>query len=550
MATLGISKRPLIPPLLFVLCSFFFLSSRALDTLKPGENLKDNDTLVSSGGVFELGFFSPRGYSSSNHYLGIWLKNDPNKKPVWVANREYPIIGSSGVLTIRYDGNLVITDRRRVPIIVNPGMLAASSNTSVKLFDSGNFVLTEGKMIVWESFYFPSDTFLPGMKLGWFNLATGPIREQFLVSWQSPSNPATGSFSFGLYKNNRTELKVWLGESAASRSIGFWDGKRFKFLYESSLGELNFSYVSNLNEAFLTFNTGTNNGTSWFVITSSAEINEFTMIRQEITMVNYSFCKGSLTVNAAECSKIKPPACQDGDGDRFLEMTGLMPNSSVIIESVQLGLSDCEKMCRNNCSCAAFASFRDDGTECALYYGDKNILLDIATEGNGTIYIRGDFPKKSDQHIEVRKLYLFSDYWRKKRLLLIVLVPVVSLVVPVVVCLMCYLRSKGNEDRLRRSLALFLFQLSTDISSTDEVNGENEVEFGRRKDHELPLLSFSFIATATDNFSAANKLGEGGFGPVYKGMLQGHEIAVKRLSRRSGQGLGEFKNEMLVSGHY
>ncbi|BBH00793.1 ATP-binding protein [Prunus dulcis] len=45
-----------------------------------------------------------------------------------------------------------------------------------------------------------------------------------------------------------------------------------------------------------------------------------------------------------------------------------------------------------------------------------------------------------------------------------------------------------------------------------------------------------------------NKLGEGGFGPVYKGKLQeGKEIAVKRLSSSSGQGIEEFKNEMLIS---
>ncbi|PIM98652.1 Non-specific serine/threonine protein kinase [Handroanthus impetiginosus] len=51
---------------------------------------------------------------------------------------------------------------------------------------------------------------------------------------------------------------------------------------------------------------------------------------------------------------------------------------------------------------------------------------------------------------------------------------------------------------------------------------------------------------ATNDFSTSNKLGEGGFGPVYKGMLEdGMEIAVKRLSRTSMQGLDEFKNEVI-----
>ncbi|XP_029122692.1 G-type lectin S-receptor-like serine/threonine-protein kinase At4g03230 isoform X2 [Elaeis guineensis] len=60
-----------------------------------------------------------------------------------------------------------------------------------------------------------------------------------------------------------------------------------------------------------------------------------------------------------------------------------------------------------------------------------------------------------------------------------------------------------------------------------------------------PLFDFNMIIAATNNFSKENKLGEGGFGPVYKGKLPGgQEIAVKRLSKRSGQGLKEFKNEV------
>uniref|UniRef100_A0A2N9FSD1 non-specific serine/threonine protein kinase n=1 Tax=Fagus sylvatica TaxID=28930 RepID=A0A2N9FSD1_FAGSY len=68
---------------------------------------------------------------------------------------------------------------------------------------------------------------------------------------------------------------------------------------------------------------------------------------------------------------------------------------------------------------------------------------------------------------------------------------------------------------------------------------------GPEEDMELPLFDLSTIARATDDFSLNNKLGEGGFGPVYKGtLLEGKDIAVKRLSKSSGQGLNEFKNEV------
>ncbi|XP_050367384.1 cysteine-rich receptor-like protein kinase 10 isoform X2 [Argentina anserina] len=62
---------------------------------------------------------------------------------------------------------------------------------------------------------------------------------------------------------------------------------------------------------------------------------------------------------------------------------------------------------------------------------------------------------------------------------------------------------------------------------------------------ELPFVDVATIKTATDDFSDSNKLGQGGFGTVYKGVLpDGKEVAVKRLSRKSWQGLEEFKNEV------
>jgi serine/threonine protein kinase len=65
------------------------------------------------------------------------------------------------------------------------------------------------------------------------------------------------------------------------------------------------------------------------------------------------------------------------------------------------------------------------------------------------------------------------------------------------------------------------------------------------EDLDLPIFDLATIASATNDFSFQNKLGEGGFGPVYKGILRdGQEIAVKRLSIESRQGKLEFKNEV------
>ncbi|XP_039686271.1 G-type lectin S-receptor-like serine/threonine-protein kinase At4g27290 [Medicago truncatula] len=73
-------------------------------------------------------------------------------------------------------------------------------------------------------------------------------------------------------------------------------------------------------------------------------------------------------------------------------------------------------------------------------------------------------------------------------------------------------------------------------------------EIGHRNKNEeqaSPLFDIDTILAATDSFSIENKIGQGGFGPVYKGILaQGKEIGVKRLSKTSKQGVTEFMNEV------
>lgn len=78
--------------------------------------------------------------------------------------------------------------------------------------------------------------------------------------------------------------------------------------------------------------------------------------------------------------------------------------------------------------------------------------------------------------------------------------------------------------------------------SNDDFHSET-----KSRSQDFPVVKLNIIRAATDNFSEENKLGEGGFGPVYKGTLaNGIAIAIKRLSRTSGQGLKEFKNEVVL----
>ncbi|KAL6208179.1 hypothetical protein ACLB2K_019130 [Fragaria x ananassa] len=176
------------------------------DTLTPSDTLSDSQPLVSAGGVFELGFFNKN--FSGYYYLGIWFKADADKV-VWV-DRDNPIIDSSGLLQIR-SGNLVLTDRRQLLLIVNSGSLSTTTtNTSATLLDTGNLVLKEADTgtTIWQSFDLPTDTFLPGMKLGLFGLNTTQRMFNMLVSWENPKNPARGLFTLTKDVLNFTRLSV------------------------------------------------------------------------------------------------------------------------------------------------------------------------------------------------------------------------------------------------------------------------------------------------------------------------------------------------------
>lgn len=69
----------------------------------------------------------------------------------------------------------------------------------------------------------------------------------------------------------------------------------------------------------------------------------------------------------------------------------------------------------------------------------------------------------------------------------------------------------------------------------------------RRREPMCTEFSLEEIKQATENFSALRKIGEGGFGPVYKGFLRNTVVAVKKLDPESLQSRTEFEQEVAFS---
>ncbi|XP_071903528.1 cysteine-rich receptor-like protein kinase 15 isoform X2 [Coffea arabica] len=99
-------------------------------------------------------------------------------------------------------------------------------------------------------------------------------------------------------------------------------------------------------------------------------------------------------------------------------------------------------------------------------------------------------------------------------------------------------------------LSLYCILQRKKVSGIGAINKLKRVEWsadGDKEDDESIFFSFSSIESATDHFSEAKRLGQGGFGPVYKGKFNnGLEVAVKRLNKMTIYGTEQFKNEVTV----
>ncbi|XP_058073090.1 G-type lectin S-receptor-like serine/threonine-protein kinase At1g11300 [Magnolia sinica] len=554
----------------------FFLSQpcTATDTLNSSHAIKDGQTLVSAEEVFELGFFSPG--DSHYRYVGIWYKRTPEPKYVWIANGQNPLTDSSGVLKIGANGNLVILDRMLNVVWATNISNSWNCSTAV-LLDTGNLQLREADSdgsgnILWESFQHPSNKFLQNMKIG-MNLKTGEKR--FITSWKTDDDPAPGNFSFGLDPKNMLQSFIWNGNKPYWRS-GYWNGRifigvpdmEFDSVYLNGLTVLADSHEGTVYMAFSLYNISPISifelGTSgilrkldWdgdnenWVIKWSGPASHGCAIYNRCGP--FGRCNGSDNKRTCGCLYGFQPKYTEkwsrGDWsggcvrrtelgcgknssaeekeDGFLKMEKIkLPDFADWV--VGLGANECGMECFKNCSCIAHAYVSGIG---CFHWGGDLVDTEEFSYGGEELFLR----------------LACSELGKKKKvpkiitIIVIIFGIIVTLVSSTCICYWVSSKQRGRNNRISE-----LLDSGATDASKDSANANLVREGVMQEGPELPLFDLSKIAVATNNFSNANKIGEGGFGPVYKGKLpEGQEIAVKRLSKSSGQGLEEFKNEAI-----
>ncbi|RVW87335.1 G-type lectin S-receptor-like serine/threonine-protein kinase CES101 [Vitis vinifera] len=297
------------------------------DSIKPGEGLQFSKLLVSSQGTFTLGFF----ILDTRSYLGIWYTSDVNNKKVWVANRDNPISGTNANLMLDCNGTLMIIHSGGDPIVLNSNQ--ASRNSIATLLDSGNFVVSalnsDGsvKQTLWESFDDPTDTLLPGMKLG-INLKTG--QNWSLASWINEQVPDAGTFTLE------------------------WNGTQLLFSSRRSYFKVGIELERGIFDTY------------------------GTLFVKEDMCDPYDKYPG--------CAVQEPPTCRTRDF-QFMKQSVLNSGYPSLMDiDTSLGLSDCQAICRNNCSCTACNTVFTNGSGCQ-FWKDKLPRAQVGDANQEELYV-------------------------------------------------------------------------------------------------------------------------------------------------------------------
>ncbi|XP_045814410.1 receptor-like serine/threonine-protein kinase SD1-8 isoform X2 [Trifolium pratense] len=531
--------------------SILITISTSTDTLTSSQILTTNQTLESSNETFVLGFIPG---TNSNIYLAIWYKNIDPRTVVWVANRDHPLQNNStndGFLKIGDNGNIVLLNSSS-----NNNLVWSSNQTTVtknqlvlQLLDNGNLVLRETNMndptkYLWQSFDYPTDTLLPSMSIGWnFDKNT----EKHLTSWKiTGEDPSTGDYSYKIDFHGLPEIYLLNGEKIIYRSRHWNDGISGSFEFSWNEHGINYQLLNENPSTFSRLVVSSDGVLEYLIYSQSTKT--WTIYGDEPNNQcdhykacgPYSFCDidaspvcqcvEGFSPKNDQARKLRDGCTRktnlDCESDEFYEMENVkLPDTTSVFVNNTMEIKECGNLCLRNCSCTAYSNVNisyKGGRGCVMWFGELVDIIKYRADGQ-ELYIRRAYQK------------LAVDTNGKINVTAITIPTVIVATIIIAAC------------------TYFLWSLASKRSAgsghTPQENQSASLirDIKQVKIEDLPLFEFKNISTATNNFSSANKIGQGGFGSVYKGELpDGLEIAVKRLSRASGQGLEEFMNEVIV----
>ncbi|KAK9706591.1 hypothetical protein RND81_07G137500 [Saponaria officinalis] len=554
--------------ILIIFLCFSPVFAESTDTLTTNDSLKIDQTLISSGVKFEMGFFhigNPKKY-----YLGIWYKDIPAENIiVWVANRDSPLFSESSYLKLGNKSNILLFNGGT---FVNWKTHESNGvNPVLQLLDSGNLVIREAgdpnpDNFIWQSFDHPTDTLIPDQKLGW-NLRTG--LDRLLTSWRGPDDPGVGNYTFNLDYHGDPEIYMRDDNEIIYRS-GPWVGQRFSGVPEMKSGDngFNFNFVRTPNEIYYIFELPPDDRVkSRLIVTYDGYLQRWTWNPDSNQWTKFWFARDDQCDDYRVCGPYaicntsalfvcqcpqgfrpkNPSAWNLGDGsggcvrdtrfdcesDGFLTLYNIkLPETTTAYMDVTLNLDQCRDLCKRNCSCTAFANsdfVKGDGTGCVIWTDDLTDMRNYV-DGGQTFYMRlatadlGTSPSNDSNN-------------SKKVAIGVGLSAAAAIILAALATLIIIWKNTRSGRKLdARGARGRTAGRSTEIlpsGQTGPSNREHSGEATNADDLELPIFDLYSLVVATDNFSEANMLGQGGFGRVYKVHFALLNLTCKMDTRRT-----------------
>ncbi|KAK3043730.1 hypothetical protein RJ639_001926 [Escallonia herrerae] len=517
-------------------------SVQVIGKLEPGfqaSQMKwiDNDGifLVSNSSNFGFGFKPTKDVTM---FLLV-VKHLSSSTVIWSANR--------GSLVSNSD-NFVFDDSGDAHLQSGETVVwsAGTANKGVfamQLQDSGNLVLLgNDSRIIWQSFGHPTDTLLSNQEFREdMKLVSNPNNKNlsYILEIKSGDMILYAAFPtpqpyWSMVKDNRRTINKIGGEM----STASLDGKSWRFYDQSRV--LLWQFI---------FNQDTDTNSTWIAVLGDDGFISFSRLRSggsanpSSTKIPLNFCStpepcGPYSVcsdvntclcpsmlasnpncmpeNANSCNGPKGSSelVSPGDGLGYFALGFVQPSSKT-------DLNGCKSSCLGNCSCLALF-FENSSGNCFMFdqigslqssngaSGFVSLVKISSTGGSGGNPGGGGSSKK-------RVLYVT-----------IIAVCTVLVILGLLFAGIYYYRKKNKE-------------LPEPLRDNSEEDNFLESLSG------MPVrFSYKDLETATSNFSM--KLGQGGFGSVYKGVLSdGTQLAVKQLEG-IGQGKKEFRAEVSIIG--